>query len=146
MRTLLAVISFAAGCVQNPAAVEPRQPSGPPGAGGVIAGIVHQANGLPLAGATIEVDHKDVVADANGAFRIEQVAPGEHRLLVSFDHRIYQLGQVRPNTELDLSVTLGMRHIDGDLVLIPPTAQGAADARTLALHGTDVGNSSSRHY
>ncbi len=143
----VAIAIAAAGCAESRPVVDTPNPIGPPGAGGVVAGIVHQANGLPLAGATIAVGPNMVVADNNGAFRIEQVAPGVHKLLVSFDHRIYQLGEVKPNTELDLSVTLGMRHLDGELLTIPPSAQGGADARTLALHGTDVGSGpSSRHY
>ncbi len=147
-KSLVAIAIAAAGCAESRPVVDPPNPTvGPPGAGGVIAGIVHQANGLPLAGATIAVGRTSVVADANGAFRIEQVAPGDHKLLVGFDHRIYELGQVKANTELDLAVTLGMRHLDGELLTIPPSAQGAADARTLALHGTDVGtSSSSRHF
>ncbi len=144
----LLIAIAAAGCAESRPVVDPPSSTvGPPGAGGVIAGIVHQANGLPLAGATISVGGNRAIADGNGAFRIEHVASGEHELLVSFDHRIYELGQVTPNTELDLSVTLGMRHLDGDLATIPPSVQSAdGQSRTLALHGTDVGNSSSRHY
>jgi hypothetical protein len=141
MRNLLVVFAIAAaGCAESqPATHFP----GPPGAGGTIAGVVHQPNGLPLVGATIAVGQSTAVADQHGAFRLDQIAAGEHTLMVYFNEHVYELGNVRPGKELDLSVPLGLRHLDGDNV-VPRPAVVSTVAQPLSLHGTDVGNVSSR--
>ncbi len=56
---------------------------------GTISGVVKDANGLPLAGATIQVKGKTTVADNTGNYSLK-VVPGKHKVIITYVDRVTQ--------------------------------------------------------
>ncbi|NTX66251.1 carboxypeptidase regulatory-like domain-containing protein [Myxococcus sp. CA051A] len=100
-------------------------------AGGVISGRLVDATGAPLAAAFVDVDGlTSPPAGADGRFRVEDVAPGEHRLIA--------WSQKTERAEKTLKLTAGKALDVGDWKLGPPRVEPGRLGVFFSMDGDEV--------
>ncbi|TQF09360.1 peptide-binding protein [Myxococcus llanfairpwllgwyngyllgogerychwyrndrobwllllantysiliogogogochensis] len=100
-------------------------------AGGVISGRLVDATGAPLAAAFVDVDGlTSPPTGADGRFRVEDVAPGEHRLIA--------WSQKTERAEKTLKLTAGKALDVGDWKLGPPRVEPGRLGVFFSMDGDEV--------